>query len=223
MATAATVRKPSPPPGPREALVEAHAELQRLRAQATTLERERQEAAQVVDRRKAERATAHAHVDLVKSQAIADKASERPAGLIEAENVLNRATSEFDFAEAILSKADASLRETQAAIERAAQDVRATARSMLSAKAGEMAERLLKIESEAASLRVAFRGLVACTQGLGVNLPLNAVTAYREPPGFAGTEPTINSPEYRRERELASEWREWIELAVRDPQAEMPT
>jgi hypothetical protein len=203
-------------------LREAHEELALLRAHAETLSEERQQAASVVDRRKAERASATKAVVDARGKAITSKAQERPSYLIEAEDKLGKATSEFDFAESVLSKADEAVRSNASAIEVAARDVRAQARAMLSAKAGEMAARLVKIESEAASLRIAFRALVACTQGLGVNLPQNAVTAYREPPGFAGTEPTINSPEYRRERQLASEWREWAEAATRDPNAEMP-
>jgi hypothetical protein len=208
---------------PTDALHEAHAELRRLHEQAGTLMQERQAAARVVDRRKAERASAQAVADAAKAKALAAKADARPAYLIDAERKLSESTAELDFAESALTKAAEALSSNGAAINAATTEVRAVARSMLPSVASEMAAKLTRIESEAAKLRVEFRGLVTATQGLGVNLPPNAVDCYRMPPGFDGTEPTLNSPGWRRERELANEWRQWVDAAVKNPNAEMPT
>jgi hypothetical protein len=222
MPTTAAVLKAAPT-SPREALIEAHATLKRLLEEAAASIRERQEAATIVDRRRALRATAAAHVEDVKKTALAAQAEERPQYLIEAEHNLQQATAELDFAQERLTRADEAQRASEAGINRQAQEVRGVARSLLAERAGEMAGRLVEIEAQAASLRTEFRALVAATQGMGVNLPPHAVVAYREPLGFDGTEPVINSPEWREERALAQEWRAWVEAAVRDPTARMPS
>jgi hypothetical protein len=203
-------------------LREAHEELALLREHAETLAQERQEAAAVVDKRRAERASAQAAVDQAKAKAIAAKVVARPGYLIEAEDKLNRITSELDFAESVLSKADEALRDTEAAINTTTTGVRTAARAMLAVRAGETATLLTKLEAEAASMRIEFRGLIAATQGMGLHIPQNAVDCWRMPPGYDGTEPVINSPGYRRERELAQAWRNFIDAAVKNPAAPMP-
>jgi hypothetical protein len=221
MPSSAALAKPVPASStPRETLVEAHAELARLQAASASLAQERRQAATIVGQRKVERATAQAQAEAEKAEAMAAKAASRPAALIHAERLLGEATSELDFSEGVLTRADEAMRSCEHAIEEAKRTVRVAARAVAVAAAEDMAIILRDMLHRFVRERSSFRGLMQAMQGQGARFGPIAVEMWRSE--VPQKEAVVNSPEDRRERELAQEWRDWVEAAVLDPEAKTP-
>jgi hypothetical protein len=226
MAEAATVLdppttlRPGSQSGPREKLVEEHRQLVRLQALSAKLAQERAQAAKIVERRKVERSTAQAHVDAEQAKAMAAKASSRPVALIDAQRLLGDATSELDFAEGVLTKADEAVRSNEFAISEASKATRAATRAVAVAAAEDMAITLRDMRDRFVRERTAFRALIRALSGQGARFGPVAVDMFRSE--VPQNEAVVNSPEHRREHELARQWHAWVEAALNDPDAPLP-
>jgi hypothetical protein len=227
MAEAATVLdppttlRPGSQSGPQEALCEAHKELARLQAHAAELTQERAQAAEVVERRKAERQQAQADFDNAQAQALAEKAKARPAYLIDAERLLGEATCELDFAQSLLTKGDEALRHCEYLISEATKGLRNLAHAITVEVAEARARELRALEALTHAKRTAFRGLMQAFLTHGVRFGAVSAEMWQMPPPPT-YQPERNSIPWRREMQTASEWRDWVERAIRNPDAALP-
>jgi hypothetical protein len=206
----------------RAQLQAAHQDLAGCNAAIARLKTTRQERTIHVAKLRATLVAAKDEAERIRGKAIADPSVvTKPGALIAAEQAAVETASETEFAADRLRRTEHELTAAEQQRNAVLREIRSAAQALAVEHATELALIVQDMERQALNHRVALRGLVAMLSGQGVRLEPVAVEVYRQE--YPPSEPVVNSPEWRHERDLAQAWRAFIETALQDPEAELPT
>jgi hypothetical protein len=223
-ARAAGASSASLSPAPTEArdlLRAAHEDLAGCDSALARLKAARQERFSNVDRCRGILSSAKTAMEAAKARALADPAIvERPVFLVEAQDAVASAQSDFEFASDRLRMVEHELVSLETKRNSVLRETRAAAQAIAVQHAEELAQLVEEHEAHARRERIALRALVLALGGQGVRFGPTAVRAFRAE--YPPLEPIVNSGEWRRERQLADQWRGFIEEAIKSPDAPLP-